>query len=144
MGGGYSGEIEPRDAWDLLKANPNAQLIDVRTIAEWTFVGLPDLTSLGRRVVCVEWQTFPDMARNADFEQAVDAHVAGVATTVDTPLIFLCRSGARSRAAAIAMTKAGRKVCWNLSGGFEGDLDPTRHRGSLSGWKAQGLPWYQS
>ena len=140
----YAGDISAREAWEVLKKDPKAQLVDVRTAAEWTFVGVPDLTPLGRKVMTVEWQSFPSMARNADFEVALVAQLkaAGVAET--TPVFFLCRSGARSRAAATAMTAKGFKACFYVSAGFEGDLDGERHRGRENGWKADGLPWMQA
>lgn len=140
----YAGDISAREAWEVLKKDPKAQLVDVRTAAEWTFVGVPDLTPLGRKVMTVEWQSFPSMARNADFEVALVAQLkaAGVAET--TAVFFLCRSGARSRAAATAMTAKGFKACFNVSAGFEGDLDGERHRGRENGWKADGLPWMQA
>lgn len=140
----YAGDISAREAWEVLKKDPKAQLVDVRTAAEWTFVGVPDLSPLSRKVLTIEWQTFPSMARNADFEAALTAQLnaAGVAET--TPVLFLCRSGARSRSAAVAMTAKGFKACFNVSAGFEGDLDGERHRGRENGWKADGLPWMQA
>ncbi len=138
----YAGDIDPQEAWELLKSNPQAQLVDVRTMAEWSFVGLPDLSPLGRQTLCVEWQNFPEMAPNPNFVAETAAAVRGA--TVDTPILFLCRSGARSRGAAIAMTRAGFGAAYNIAGGFEGDLDHTRHRSSKNGWKAAGLPWKQS
>lgn len=140
----YAGDISAREAWEVLKKDPKAQLVDVRTAAEWTFVGVPDLSPISRKVLTIEWQTFPSMARNADFEAALTAQLnaAGVAET--TPVLFLCRSGARSRSAAVAMTAKGFKACFNVSAGFEGDLDGERHRGRENGWKADGLPWMQA
>ena len=41
-------------AWAALAADPSAHLVDVRTVAEWNFVGLPDLGTLGKRVLLVE------------------------------------------------------------------------------------------
>lgn len=140
----YAGDLDAAGAWALLKDNPGAQLVDVRTAAEWTFVGLPDLTALGRRVHCVEWQSFPTMAPNPGFAAAAAAALAEAGAGQDTPVLFLCRSGGRSRAAAQAMTAAGFRQAFNIAGGFEGDLDAERHRGSTSGWKAAGLPWKQS
>jgi rhodanese-related sulfurtransferase len=61
----------------------------------------------------------------------------------DTPLLMLCRSGARSRAAAIALTRAGFKRAYNVAGGFEGNVDHGGHRGNVNGWKAANLPWRQ-
>jgi rhodanese-related sulfurtransferase len=137
----YAGDLSAAEAWDRLQSDPNAQLIDVRTVAEWNFVGLPDLEALGRRVHCVEWQSFPAGAQNAGFAaQAVQA--LGGAGKSD-PVLLLCRSGARSRAAAIALTAAGYEKAFNIAGGFEGDVDGEGHRGNANGWKAAGLPWRQ-
>jgi rhodanese-related sulfurtransferase len=137
----YAGDLSAQEAWDLLINDPKAQLVDVRTTAEWAFVGLPDLSAVGRQVFRVEWQMFPTMAPNPDFLGAV---TAAVGADKDTPVLFLCRSGARSRAAAIALTASGYGKAFNIAGGFEGDLDAERHRGTTTGWKAQGLPWAQS
>ncbi len=118
-----------------------AQLVDVRTTAEWNFVGLPDLSGLGREPHLVEWQMFPTMQPNPAF---VPTTAAAVGADKDAPVLFLCRSGARSRAAAIALTRAGYSRAYNIAGGFEGDLDGERHRGHSNGWKATGLPWKQT
>jgi rhodanese-related sulfurtransferase len=81
---------------------------------------------------------------NPQFADMVANAVRKAGASEDTPLLFLCRSGARSRAAAIAMTRVGFGKSYNIAGGFEGDLDEQRHRGRRNGWKAQGLPWRQS
>jgi rhodanese-related sulfurtransferase len=140
----YAGDVGAAEAWDMLKSDPKAQLVDVRTVAEWNFVGLPDLAGLGRRVHCVEWQSFPSMASNPDFVAEISSTLAAAGAGPDSPVLFLCRSGGRSRAAAIAMTRAGYQKAFNVAGGFEGDLNTERHRGNSNGWKAQGLPWKQS
>ncbi|MEQ8345479.1 MAG: rhodanese-like domain-containing protein [Sneathiellaceae bacterium] len=138
--GGYAGDIAPRQAWDILAAEPAAVLVDVRSTAEWTFVGLPDIRDLGKEPVLIPWQHFPGMTANAEFVTALRAQVADPAA----PILFLCRSGGRSRAAAIAGTSAGFSACYNVAGGFEGNLDESGHRGGRDGWKADGLPWMQS
>jgi rhodanese-related sulfurtransferase len=140
----YAGDIGAAEAWDLLTGDPKAQLVDVRTIAEWNFVGLPDLASLGRRVHCVEWQGFPSSAPNPDFVAQASSALSAAGADKQTPVLFLCRSGGRSRAAAMAMTRAGYQNSLNIADGFEGDLDGARHRGQNNGWKVQGLPWKQS
>ena len=140
----YAGDLSAAEAWALLEKEPKAQLIDVRTTAEWAFVGGPDVSPLGRQTICVEWQTYPDMAVNPEFAKVVAGQVQRAGANETTPLLFLCRSGARSRAAAVAMTRAGFGKAYNVAGGFEGDLDDARHRGQRNGWKAQGLPWRQS
>ncbi len=137
----YAGDLTAQEAWELLTRTEAAQLVDVRTTAEWSFVGLPDLSTLGRPVHCIAWQNFPTMAPNPDF---LDDVAAAIGPDQDVPVLFLCRSGARSRAAAIALTQAGYKKAFNIAGGFEGDIDPSRHRGKINGWKAQDLPWTQT
>lgn len=135
----YAGDLSARDAWEMLGREGEAVLVDVRTRPEWQFVGVPDLDRLGKRPLFVSWQIYPGMERNDDFV----AQVKGADVGPDTPLLFLCRSGGRSRAAAIAMTAAGFRRCFNVAGGFEGGLDAARHRGTEQGWKAAGLPWIQ-
>jgi rhodanese-related sulfurtransferase len=140
----YAGDIDVREAWALLQREKGAQLVDVRSAAEWTFVGVPDLRSLGKAAILAEWQSFPDMSRNSQFEAQVAARLREAGATESSPVLFLCRSGARSQAAANAMTAAGFNNCFNVSGGFEGDLDTGKHRGKSGGWKFAGLPWVQS
>jgi len=134
----YAGDVDPSDAYVGLQAHDDAVLVDVRTNAEWSYVGLPDLTQIGRRVIFLEWQHFPDGTLNRNFvEQLRDA---GVSEGV--PLYFICRSGARSAAAAKAATAAGLGPAYNVADGFEGHLGQDGHR-TVSGWKAAGLPWRQ-
>lgn len=141
---GYAGDVTPEQAWELLEQDPQAQLVDVRTVAEWTFVGAPELSGLGREVHMVEWQRFPDMSANPDFVRIVAERLRSSGAEADTPILFLCRSGARSRAAAMAMTAAGFHRAFNVATGFEGDKDLSGHRGTVGGWKAANLPWRQS
>ena len=138
-GEGYAGEITSKQAWEILAENPNAVLVDLRTQAEWAFIGVPDLRSIDRRTVFVPWQMFPRMQPNPEFAQQIEA--AGVKP--DNTVLFICRSGNRSKSAAIAMTAKGYQRCFNVSDGFEGNLDGNRHRGTQGGWKVAGLPWIQ-
>lgn len=138
-GAGYAGDVDVVAAWDAVKNSANAVLVDVRTQAEWKLVGVPDLSSADKQLVLVEWQVFPTMDVNGSF---VDA-VAAAAPDKSAPIYFLCRSGARSKSAAIAMTQAGYSECYNIAQGFEGPHDAEQHRGSTDGWKARGLPWIQ-
>ncbi|MEE2720601.1 MAG: rhodanese-like domain-containing protein [Pseudomonadota bacterium] len=135
----YAGDVDVAEAWGGLRENASAMLVDVRTRAEWNFVGVPDLSEAGKEPVLVEWQAFPAMEINASF---VDA-VSSVAPDKNAPIYFLCRSGARSKSAAMAMTAVGYSACYNISDGFEGPHDVVQHRGSTAGWKARGLPWVQ-
>lgn len=140
----YAGDITPAEAWDGLRNEPKAQLLDVRTMAEWNFVGVPDVSSLGRKVHCVEWQGFPTGARNPGFADEATQVLAAAGADKSDSIYVICRSGARSRAAAIALTQLGFAKAFNVAGGFEGDVDAQGHRGGANGWKATGLPWKQS
>ncbi|TAJ84224.1 rhodanese-like domain-containing protein [Reyranella sp.] len=137
---GYAGDVAPTVAWKILSEHKDAVLIDVRTRAEWNFVGLPDLATLDKKAALVEWQVFPSMQPNPEFVAALSSALADKSA----PLLFLCRSGARSAAAAKAMTAAGYSTCLNVADGFEGPLDTQAKRGVTGGWKAAGLPWRQT
>ncbi|MGV0624413.1 rhodanese-like domain-containing protein [Mycolicibacter minnesotensis] len=132
----YAGDITPEQAWAILRDEPTATLIDVRTDAEWRFVGLPDVSGLGRELVCVEW-VHSDGRPNLNFSGELAALVAA------GPAIFLCRSGNRSIPAAQVGTELGLTPSYNVLDGFEGQLDEHGHRGG-TGWRAVGLPWTQS
>jgi rhodanese-related sulfurtransferase len=140
----YAGDLSAAETWDRLIADPKAQLIDVRTMAEWNFVGVPDLSDIDRDVHCIEWAMFPQMNPNTAFVAEAAEAVRRAGADASTPVFLLCRSGARSRAAATALTAAGFTAAYNVAGGFEGDPDSERHRGRVNGWKAAGLPWRQS
>jgi rhodanese-related sulfurtransferase len=135
----YAGDITPEQAWKLLSENAEAVLVDVRTDAEWRFVGVPDLASLGREVVYIEWNA-ADGERNDNFVGDLLEHVPA---RDDRPVVFLCRSGNRSIGAAEAATEAGITPSYNVIDGFEGQLDGDSHRGGR-GWRAIGLPWKQT
>ena len=144
--GPYVGEVTPDEAWRILAEESASRLIDVRTRAEWGFVGTPDLEQLGQSAIFVEWAGFPDMSVNPRFAAEVIEALGG---EIPARLLFLCRSGARSLRAANVIAehlqKEGYSVeCLNVAEGFEGDLDPEGHRGGQNGWKARGLAWRQS
>lgn len=129
-------DISLTEAWDLLTTDQRAVLIDVRTTAEWAFVGLPDLSSIGRELRTVEWSSFPNGALNPNFLAEATAGLDR-----DQPVLLLCRSGARSAAATAALAADGFTLARNVVAGFEGDLDADGHR--HGGWKDR-LPWRQS
>jgi rhodanese-related sulfurtransferase len=141
---GYAGDLLAIDAYALLKGDSTSVLIDVRTQAEWAYVGTPDIQALRKTPLFLEWQSYPSMAVDANFTARLEALLQSGRVERGASLVFLCRSGARSRHAAIAMTSAGRGPCFNVSDGFEGRLDDSRRRGAVSGWKAGGLPWTQT
>lgn len=135
----YAGEITPSQAWTRLSQESNAKLVDVRTQAEWSFVGVPDLSSLDKQVLLVSWQVFPSMVRNDAFAAQLETH--GIRKT--DVILLLCRSGVRSKAAAEYLTALGYQACWNVTDGFEGPHDEVKHRGGKAGWKFSDLPWAQ-
>jgi rhodanese-related sulfurtransferase len=127
----YAGALLPSEAHALMQAG--ATLVDVRTQPELLYVGkVPG-------AVTVEWQSYPGNRPNPDFLGQLASSVPK-----DQPVMFMCRSGARSHAAAEAATKAGWREAYNVLEGFEGDKDPAQHRNSVNGWRKAGLPWTQS
>ena len=135
----YAGDLTPQAAWTLLQEKPEALLVDVRTLPEWQFIGLPELSSLGKKPLCLSWKFYPTFETNGDFIAQLMREV----TDKQTPLLFLCRSGGRSLDAAVAATEAGYAEAYNIAGGFEGEPDGQGHRGTTNGWKADNLPWEQ-
>ena len=139
-------EVGPKETWDGLRNDKDAVLVDVRTHAEWSFVGLPDLSELGKELLLNQWAILPGMQQNPSFLDELDKQLDGAAPS---KIYFLCRSGVRSLSAAHLVSEAlaarGQSVdCVNIIGGFEGDLDQDRQRGNMNGWKNDGLPWRQS
>ena len=132
MGLPYEGALLPREAHELLQQLPNARLVDVRSRAEFDFVGrVPGSVE-------IEWKSYPGMQPNANFMQQLERSVPK-----DAVLLFMCRSGGRSHEAALAAVNAGFEA-YNVLEGFEGDRDASGHRNTVGGWRAAGLPWMQS
>lgn len=128
----YAGAVTPAEAWRL-QSSGAARLVDVRTAAEWEFVGrIPDS-------MLIEWRRMGEQQPNAAFLQHLQGNVEP-----DEAVLFLCRSGVRSHHAAEVATRAGFARAYNILEGFEGDLDGERHRGTTGGWRFHGLPWIQS
>lgn len=129
----YQGALHPNEAYQILQSAPGAKLVDVRTRAEQDWVGrIADSVE-------IEWMTYPGMKTNPHFLAHLDQQVEKEAL-----VLFICRSGARSHAAAVAATQAGFTSCYNVLEGFEGDVDTLKHRNQVNGWRAAGLPWQQS
>lgn len=131
MGLPYAGALLPAEAHELMKAG--AKLVDVRTKPELTYVGsIPG-------AVTIEWQTYPGNRPNPEFLGELAA-----LTRKDEPVMFICRSGARSHGAAEAAMRAGWRETYNVLEGFEGDKDAEQHRNKVGGWRKAGLPWKQT
>ena len=142
--GGYAGDISASAAFADLQRSPDATLIDVRTIAEWAYVGAPVLSTIGKSPVMLEWDRFPDGGLVPDFVGRLGAELDRLGIGRNAPLYFICRSGSRSRNAAILATAAGYGRSYNVKFGFEGRLGPDHRRATEGSWKAEGLPWAQS
>jgi len=130
----YAGAVNPQQAYELLQQDPNVKLIDVRTNAERDWVGRVAIPE-GQHAA-VQWSLYPGGTPNPEFvrqlEQVADK---------DNVLLFLCRSGVRSRHAAKLATEHGYANCFDILEGFEGDKDAQGHRKSVGGWCKAGLPW---
>jgi rhodanese-related sulfurtransferase len=132
-------DITPQQAWEMMSDQSNIFMVDVRTQPEWTFVGRPDLSSIGKELILISWQIYPTMELNNLFLEQLSKVVSK-----DKEIIFICRTGGRSHSAATYAQNAGFASCYNLACGFEGDIDTKGHRGMLNGWKASNLPWRQN
>jgi rhodanese-related sulfurtransferase len=130
----YAGALTPQEAHALLQADATVKLVDVRTDAERDWIGRPAIAAAQH--AAVQWNIYPGGTPNPDFLTQL-AHAA----TPDTVLLFLCRSGVRSRHAAKLATENGYLHCFDILEGFEGDRDVAGHRKTLGGWCKAGLPW---
>ncbi|SER44579.1 Rhodanese-related sulfurtransferase [Nitrosomonas sp. Nm51] len=132
MGLPYKGALLPTEAYHVLQESAHAQLVDVRTRAELDWVGrIPGAKE-------IELRAYPGMQPNPNFLGELAEHI-----DKNLPVLFICRSGARSGQAAAIAAEADFKESYNILEGFEGDKDDKGHRGKSSGWKAAGLPWEQ-
>lgn len=129
---GYAGDLTPQQAWQALADDPSVLLVDVRTEGEWRTIGVPDLPE---RTAFVEWVDGLGRPNPRFIEQLTELGAGD-----GRPVLFLCRSGVRSIAAATAATAAGIGPSYNILTGFEGDVGPDGERGH-AGWRAEGLPW---
>jgi len=126
----YAGALTPQEAAEVWQLAPGAKLVDVRTRAEWDWVGrIPG-------AIEIEWMSYPGNKPNPDFLAQIKQQVDHEAL-----VMFICRSGARSHNGAALATEAGYAACYNVLEGFEGDKDAGGQRGKLGGWRHAGLPW---
>jgi rhodanese-related sulfurtransferase len=130
----YAGAVTPEEAFALLQQDPRAKLVDVRTNAERDWVGRAAVPE--SQHVAVQWATYPGGQPNPAF----GAQLEQVARK-DEVLLFLCRSGVRSRHSARVATELGFTESYDILEGFEGDRDPDGHRKTVGGWCKAGLPW---
>ena len=130
----YAGAVTPEEAYTLLRSDPRVKLVDVRTNAERDWVGRVAIPEAQH--VAVEWATYPGGAPNPAF----GAQLQQVARK-DEVLLFLCRSGVRSRHSARVATEHGFAESYDILEGFEGDRDAEGHRKTIGGWCKAGLPW---
>ncbi|MES2832719.1 MAG: rhodanese-like domain-containing protein [Pseudomonadota bacterium] len=130
----YAGALTPTEAFTLLQSSNQALLVDVRTRAERDWVGRVALPE--SQHAAVEWSVYPGGARNMQFLEQL-AELAAP----EQVILFLCRSGVRSRHAATLATDNGYQQCFDILEGFEGDKDDAGHRRTTGGWCAANLPW---
>jgi len=126
----YAGALTPQEAYELWQLAPGARLVDVRTRAEWNWVGrIPN-------AIEIEWQSWPEGKTNTAFLEQLRRQA-----DPEAPILFVCRSGARSHNAAALASANGWSSCYNVLEGFEGDKDASGRRGHVGGWRKAGLPW---
>ncbi|HEY8101724.1 MAG TPA: rhodanese-like domain-containing protein [Burkholderiaceae bacterium] len=130
----YAGAVTPQEAYALLQADNKIKLVDVRTNAERDWVGKVSIPE--NQHVAIQWNVYPGGTPNPEFLAQLKQFAEK-----NTALLFLCRSGVRSRHAAKLATENGYTQCFNILEGFEGDKDAEGHRKTVGGWCKAGLPW---
>ena len=141
-GNDYAGDVTAQAAWEILQSNPGSLLVDVRTEVEWKLIGTPDLSSINKEPLYLQWVTMTGVNKN--FVAELKQHLEERNISNDSPIYFMCQSGGRSKIAAKQCAELSYTASYNIAEGFEGDLDEHNHRNSVSGWKVAGLPWVQS
>jgi rhodanese-related sulfurtransferase len=138
-------QINPAEAFALLKKDPDSVLVDVRTFEEFNFVGVADASEFNNRMILLPWQLMPTMEVNHNFNISLKKELEKLFKEKATKakVVFLCRTGGRSNQAANQALTLGYENSYNLVNGFEGDLDEFSQRGKINGWKAKLLPWRQ-
>lgn len=135
-----AGEIEPKQAYEVLQKEEKSFLVDVRTQAEWAFTGVADLSSINKKTLLVSWLNYPNMQPNQNFVQQLTEKIPDK----NSKIFFLCKTGGRSFDAAQNISQLGYTNCFNVINGYEGDLNEKNQRSSINGWRASGLPWHQN
>jgi len=135
----YKRNLLPKMAVERLQNNPQALFVDVRSKAEFKYVGYPENSIL------IPWIDNPDWEPNPEvFSDLVMQELDGRENLSDTEIILICRSGFRSNEALKCLENKGFTQVSHVASGFEGDLDENDHRGNLNGWRHDGMPWSQS
>lgn len=130
------------EAWNFLKNYKSSYLVDVRTIAEWSFVGVPNLESINKQLIQIEWMQYPKMNINPYFKEQYEKNIE--INNPELHVFFICRSGGRSLEAAKYIAQFGKNHYYNVIDGFEGNMDSQAQRNNKDGWKFNKLPWSQS
>lgn len=131
----YAGAVTPEEAYQLLRGSQPVVLVDVRTNAERDWVGRVNINEDQHKAV--QWSLYPGGTPNPDFIAQLEAAVSDK----NIAILFLCRSGVRSRHGAKLATENGYTACFDILQGFEGDKDAHGHRKTVGGWCAADLPW---
>lgn len=125
-------DISAEETFELLK-EPDTYLVDVRSIAEYVFVGHPEMA---HNIPLTFWDELKqDLVPNETFLEDVKSRFKA-----EDRLIFICRSGGRSQRAARMARQAGFTKLLNITLGFEGEKNAEGYR-VINGWKNRQLPY---
>jgi len=140
-------QIEALEALKIVANDPESMIIDVRTFEEFNFVGFIDLSKIEdgkKKLLMLPWRLYPKMDYNPDFQIFLEEFLnKNFSNPKEVKIIFICKSGGRSNEAAAYFLDLGYKNCYNIVGGFEGELNQENKRGTINGWKASNLDWGQ-
>lgn len=133
------------------KLGDKAYLVDVRTRAEGTYVGMPSVVDVNipyvMRAEDAPWDDKEGRFKldvNSDFGAELGRRLTAKGLGKDDTIILICRSGDRSARAANLLNQLGYTQVYSVVDGFEGDVakdGPKAGQRVVNGWKNAGLPW---
>ncbi|MCG6969640.1 MAG: sulfurtransferase [Gammaproteobacteria bacterium] len=147
--------LTSHEAYELMQKETDKTLfVDVRTRAEVNFLGMPTVADANIPYMKLsEWYAWDDKKKqfklelNDQFLPKIKDRLTAKGLTENDRIVFICRSGSRSAAAANLLAKAGYKNVYTVVDGYEGDKakqGPQKGQRVVNGWKNNGLPWSYS
>ena len=143
--------MEAKDVPDFLKKHaPRVLFVDVRTIEELLFVGVPDGIDGHASFGIMHYDKWDKEKNtfirnpNPDFLSQFELWTLDKGIEKTDPIVLICRSGDRSALSADLLARHGYTNVWSVVDGFEGDMakdGPNKGKRTVNGWKNIGLPW---
>lgn len=143
--------LTAQDAYELKRDEDRALFIDIRSLAEINFLGMPTVADAHIEYQRLDVNSRFDPKRanftlspNHSFVDEVKVLVNQRGLSESAKLILMCRSGSRSAQAANELAQFGFTQVYSITDGYEGDkvrIGPSAGQRILNGWKNSDLPW---